>query len=127
MEDVSIKKSKIHGKGVFASRNFKKGKLIINWSNCTEILSKKDFLNLPKNEQRYVSLINKRYIHFLSPARFVNHSCNSNTKITKNGDIAKRDIKKGEEITTNYLIEKASGPEIKCNCGSKNCKKILKI
>jgi len=37
----------------------------------------------------------------------------------------KRDIKKGEEITGDYAEEILTG-EMKCNCGSKNCKKIIR-
>ncbi len=58
-----------------------------------------------------------------SPERFVNHSCDANTSVKNKCDIASRDIKKGEEITSDYSNQ---GVELfKCCCGSKNCKKII--
>jgi SET domain-containing protein len=122
---IIIKDSKIEGKGAFANHDFKIGEVIIDWNDCSEILSEEQFKQLTKNEKRYVSFINKKYIHFFEPARYVNHSCNPNTTTKNNCDIAIKNIKKGEEITTNYLKEV---PELnmKCNCGSKNCKGVIK-
>ena len=39
---------------------------------------------------------------------------------------ANRDIKKGEEITGDYTEELPPGTYMKCNCGSKKCKKIIR-
>ena len=126
MEEIIVKESKIHGKGVFANRDFKKGEVVIDWSKCSEILSKEEFEKLSENEKRYVSLIDGKYVHFFSPARFVNHSCNSNTKAINKCDTAIKNIKKGKEITANYLYEKVPNLNMKCYCESKNCKGIIK-
>jgi len=40
MADVIVKKSKIHGLGVFASRNFKKGEIIIKWDTSHKLTKK---------------------------------------------------------------------------------------
>ena len=59
------------------------------------------------------------------PERYVNHSCKANT-YSKNGfDIAKRDIKKGEEITADYTKEDVLFG-FKCGCNSKTCKGTIK-
>ncbi|MCK5107688.1 MAG: ASCH domain-containing protein [Nanoarchaeota archaeon] len=50
-----------------------------------------------------------------------------NSKIHNNGVFAARDIKKGEEITSDYSDEMVPGTEMFCNCGSKNCKKIIRF
>ncbi len=58
-----------------------------------------------------------------SPEKFVNHSCQANTKVKNGCDIAIKNIKKGEEITADY------GKEISvsfiCRCGHKNCRGII--
>jgi len=55
------------------------------------------------------------------PEKYVNHSCNANTRVGNQCDIAIRDIKKGEEITSDYGKE-GSFISFKCECGSKNCR-----
>ena len=127
MADVVIKKSKIHGKGVFAARDFKKGEIVIDWATCSNTLTKEEVDKVPKSQKRYVSYLGKgKYVFFKSPGKYVNHSCDSNTKPINGCDVAVRDIKKGEEITADYVREKVPGLNMKCKCGSKNCRGIIK-
>ncbi len=60
-----------------------------------------------------------------SPERYVNHSCVANTQVKDFCDVAVRDISKGEEITSDYSEGLLSGFSMRCNCGSKNCRKII--
>ena len=62
-----------------------------------------------------------QYVLIDEPARFVNHSCDSNTKAKDGCDVAVRDIKKGEEITADYVLEKVP-VGFECRCGSEKCK-----
>jgi len=119
--DIIVKKSKIEGKGVFANRNFKKGEIVIKWDTSKKI-NKKEFNKLSDKEKKYVALIEGKYIVNQSPTKFVNHSCNPNTSVKKFCDVAIRDIKKGEEITGNYLEDIPDEEKWICKCGSKNCK-----
>lgn len=56
-----------------------------------------------------------------------NHSCNPNIGY-KNAItfIAIRDIKKGEELCFEYAFSETYFEEFECNCGSENCRKIIK-
>lgn len=121
MRNVIIKKSKIHGKGVFAARNFKKEEIVLQWKP-KRILTKKQALRLSLKEKIYISRISKnRYALMGLPERYVNHSCEANT-YSKNGfDKAKRAIKKGEEITADYTKEDILFG-FKCRCKNKTCK-----
>jgi len=67
-----------------------------------------------------------KYVIMQDPEKYVNHSCDANTTAKQFCDIAKRDIKKGEEITANYKEELSPSTEMKCNCGSKNCVGIVR-
>lgn len=125
MSDILIKKSPVQGKGVFAKRNFSKGEIVIKW-NTTHILIAEEVKKLPKNEQEYVSAYDGKYILFQEPERYVNHSCEPNTKAMNNSDIAIKNIKKDEEIITDYGTYDAIGQDFTCNCGSKNCRKVIK-
>lgn len=125
MTDVIVKKSKIEGLGVFASRNFKKGEVVIKW-DVSHQLTSEEVKNLQTQEKRYVAFLDGKYILMQPPARYVNHSCDVNTYAKNFCDIAKRDIKKGEEITGDYSENETPGFEMVCHCGSKNCCKIIK-
>jgi len=136
---ILIKKSKIHGKGAFAKFNIKKGTYIIEYIG--EIISKKEG-NLRSKKQYYKSIKNKNlgsvYIFELDQkhdldgfipeniAKFINHSCNPNCifKIIKKHiwRIAKRNIKKGEEITYDYGYDfDKYYKEHPCKCNGKGC------
>ena len=125
MKGVIVKKSKIHSKGVFAERNFKKGEIVLKW-NVSHRLTKEEVDRLQEEENVYVSYVNGKYTLMQSPDRFVNHSCDANTYTDNFCDVAKKDIKKGEEITSDYSEDEIPGFEMKCNCGSKNCRGIIK-
>lgn len=113
--DVVIKKSNIHGNGVFANKGFKKGEIIIQWS-LSHILTPEQVDKLPKSELKYVSPFDKnKFILHAIPERFINHSCNPNTIPKNNADVAVRPIKKGEEITTDYTKENVK-ISFACNC-----------
>ncbi len=100
MGDVSIGKGKIVGKGVFANRNFKKGEVIIKYN--LKGLTKKEFQELPEMEKNFVHNLRGKLYLYSSPERYVNHSSNPNTiqDLKNKCDIAIRDIRKGEKITT---------------------------
>lgn len=57
------------------------------------------------------------------PERYVNHSCDPNTKAINNSDVAVRDIKIDEEITSDYTGSVSKS--FQCRCGSKNCRGII--
>jgi len=120
---VIVKKSKKENKGVFANQNFKKGEIIIN-IDYSKIVSKKNVMKLSKNNQNHTTYIGKdRYVIMKPPERFINHSCDPNVFVNRKNLIAIRNIKKGEEITCDYSINGIDPWIMKCNCGSKNCRK----
>lgn len=125
MTDVIVKASKIKGKGVYANRDFKRGEVIIIWSP-KKIVDRKEVPKLSKEDQNHTCYIGKKkYAVMGIPERFMNHSCNPNSYPKNQKDIALKDIKKGEEITTDYSLSSLDDWEVKCNCKSKNCRKVI--
>lgn len=119
-KDIIIKKSKINKKGVFAARDFKKGEIVLKWK--PKILKKEEIKNLKNSQKHYIYKAGKnKYFLMQPPERFINHSCEANTRTKNNCDIAVRNIKKSEEITSDY--GKGSSVSFECECGSKKCKK----
>jgi hypothetical protein len=104
MLGIVIKDSKIHGKGVFANKNFKKSEIVFRWD----------------------SLLQNESVVVKSPSSFLNHSCDANLTDKEGENIALRNINEGEEITCNYVLEKVPFLKMECACGSENCEKEIK-
>ncbi len=95
---IKLNKKSILGKSVYVNRAFKKGEIVIKYN--LKSLSKKEFENLTEKEKKFVhSHYGTLYLYSV-PERYVNHSQNTIQDINQNCDIALRDIKKDEEITT---------------------------
>ena len=135
-----VKKSKIHGSGVFASENIPKGKKIIEYigdkitksegDRRSELRIKK-YLNSRKTGSVYIFELNKKYDIDGSPlynkARYINHSCDPNCEVDILEDqiwiSSIKKIKKGEELSYDYGYEfdKSDFKDHICKCGSKKC------
>ena len=127
VRDLHISNSNIHGHGVFAKKNFKRGDFIflikgktVKWQvhNLKDSLYGPDWIGINKNT----------WVDPSGPAKFLNHSCNPNAGIQGKVKItALRDIKKGEEITIDYSITEIDELwHMKCNCGSKACRGTIR-
>ena len=117
--DIVVKKSKINGKGIFAKRDFKKGEVILKWN--PKKLTKEEVDKLTIKQKYYLYQEKNKYFLMQPPEKYVNHSCIANTVAKNKSDIATRNIKKNEEITSSY-----ANLNFKCKCGSRNCKNFQK-
>lgn len=125
-KDVVIKKSKIQRKGLFANRNFKKGEVVLKWKPEILNLKKAEIEELPLSKKHYIYKTDTgKYFLMQSPERYLNHSCDPNTEVRKHCDIAKREIKRGEEITSDYNRE-GSFTSFICLCNSAKCAGFVK-
>ena len=90
-------------------KNFKKGEIVIRYNNLKP-LTKKEFQSLPKGEKNFTHKHWGVMYLYSPPERYVNHSSNQNTQqdLINKCDIAIRDIKKGEEITTDATKDDSS-------------------
>lgn len=126
MTRIVVKDSRIHGRGVFAARDISPGEVIIDWEECKEILTEHDVERLSDEARKRVSFIDGQYILFKPPACWVNHSCDANARGASGRDVATRAIRKGEEITVDYVLEKVPDLNFRCNCGSQVCRGFLR-
>jgi SET domain-containing protein len=119
--DVTVQPSGIHGTGLFAKRAFKTGEIVLQWKLDVTIAAA-ELAALPSEEHKYVHpLDEKTYVILQPPERFVNHSCDNNTVARNFADVAIRDIRIGEEITSNYSVDGAS-QSFACSCRAHNCR-----
>jgi SET domain-containing protein len=129
---ITRRRSKVHGWGVFATQNIPKNKRIIDYAG--EKISHQESL---KRERRYMRRgdiwcfqINRRWVRDASVggnlARFINHSCLGNCYVHIVGDTiwirASRNIRKGEELSYDYMTDGEG--QIRCKC-KPGCQRLL--
>jgi len=100
MQKVIIGKGNLVGKGVYANRDFKKGEVVVQY--YLKPITQEEYEGLPKSEKEFTHSQYGEMHLYSEPERYVNHSDNPNTyqDFQQSADIALRDIKKGEMITT---------------------------
>lgn len=128
---AECKKSPICGFGIFAVKNIKKGEvvaiiggIVVPVSEIKEYWDKIGHFGAQVNDDFYIVPSTKEEVE---KDGSTNHSCEPNVGWV--GDIqiiAMKDIKKGDEITADYGMYDTISEPFKCNCGSKNCRKIIK-
>lgn len=123
------KSSKIHNSGIFAKSNVKKGELLSIWGGY--IITLPELKKLPKSildysypvqifEDIYLGPIKKKD---LDDGEMFNHSCDPNAGVR--GQIvlvARKNIKKGEEIFFDYETTDTQNLKFICHCGAKKCR-----
>lgn len=120
---VRVRDSLISGKGLFATQTIRKGEAVLQWH--PKVLTKEQAAKLPKDEQEhYLYPDGDKMLWMQPPERYVNHSCESNTHIVDQSDVASRDILPSEEITSDYMDLETEN--FKCTCGSSRCRKPAK-
>lgn len=133
------RRSKIQGRGVFATRRIKKGTRLIEYTG--EVISDAEA------DRRYPFEEEERHHTFLfrlesgnvidagprgSIAKYINHSCDPNCEAVEEDEQifieAIRDIARGEELAYdyNFILDEPHNAANKklypCNCGTKKCR-----
>lgn len=133
--NVEARASKIHGTGVFATRNFKKGELVLTIDDSDPVPNRSQ---LTPEQAIHIDVFigkdGKEKVTFMkSPEKYINASCDPNVcsrTDMKSGvriAYALKDIRKGEEVTWDYALNSWEEWDIpvECNCGSPNCRRVI--
>jgi uncharacterized protein len=139
---VQVRRSGVHGKGVFALSTIRAGETIIEYTG--EQISWKEALRrhphdpTQPNHTFYFHIDDKHVIDANvggNAARWINHACDTNCEADEvDGRIfikALRDVHPGEELFYDYglVIDERLTPKLKkeypCHCGSPNCRGTL--
>lgn len=127
MADVVVAESKIHGLGVFATREFAQDEIILPIDD-SRVVDNDHPLRIHLGEKSYHCdyLADGKVVLMPSPERHINSCCDPNTYVkTINGVrhvTARRPINSGEEITYDYIIDCHGGDVWQCSCGSSRCR-----
>ena len=132
-----LKRSGIHGQGVYAARAIPEGVPIIEYIG--ERISKDESTQRcleweAKARKKGAGLV---YVFELNdewdidgniennPAKYINHSCDENCEAVNDDDriwiYSIRDLPKGEELTFDYRYDLEHFKDHPCRCGSQNC------
>ena len=136
---IRVRNSRIHGKGVFATRRIRKGTRIIEYIG--ERLSHEEadrrYEDHDENDNHtFLFIVDKKTVIDAgvggNAARFINHSCDGNCEsVIEKGHVyieATRTIQPGEELGYDYEIgrEPDDPPNVDeifaCRCGTAKCR-----
>ena len=139
------RRSQIHGNGVFAGRDLRAGKVLIEYEGKRIKHAKADklYANTSDTGHTFLFTLNEKYIIDANQdgndARWINHSCDPNCQaVIHEAEDGKakhdkvmietiRDIAEGEELTYDYgiVLEERHTKKMKqiwaCRCGSPKC------
>ena len=124
---VTIKKSRIHGKGCFATILFRKHQLIAEYVGERISIAEAERRRGAAGDQSICDVDAEWAIDGRrggNGTQYVNHSCEPNAYVIVSKDRifihALKTIVPGEEITTNYLYE-LNSERTPCGCGADTC------
>lgn len=123
--------SPVAGRGLFARQPIPKDTVVVVWGG--KIYTRSEIED-SSDELRSFSLQVDEHL-FLAPeslasiddAEFINHSCDPNLGFRGQvALVAMRDIMAGEELTFDYAMSEAIQHPFQCNCGSIQCRNVLR-
>jgi SET domain-containing protein len=134
-----LRRSRVHGRGVFAARTIAKGERIIEYIGERISHEEADRRHEDKaidDNHTFLFTIDAKTVVDAgvggNEARFINHSCDPNCKVVAIGGRifikALRTIARGEELAYDYKLNRApeDPPDIErifaCRCGAPSCR-----
>lgn len=127
MPDVYVAESEIHGRGVFAARDFDAGETVVVMDDSRVVDAEHPLRpELGEYAHHCDYLAGGLVILQGYPERHINSSCDPNVYARRDASgsrmIARRHIGAGEELTGDYIIDCHGGEVWRCNCGSPRCR-----
>jgi SET domain-containing protein len=125
-----VRKSKIHGWGVYAGENIPPNRKVIEYTG-----ERIGHLEAEKRtSSRYLFILDDTWVVDGgvggSGAEFINHSCEPNlaTRIMKGHILymSLRAIRKGEELTVDYNYDDTD-EIVRCACGARSCRGTINL
>lgn len=124
---MRIGKSSIFGKGLISTRSYANGALFTTMRGSLKLHKFRTKTHLRIGET-WVGIDRFKWIEPRFPVKFINHSCESNAGFKASRRLyATKAIERGQEITIDYsTIDHINIWTLDCNCGSKNCRTIIR-
>lgn len=121
-----------HEASVTARKDIKKGEVIKYLTGIQVAITKEEEKTLDLTRRDFSIVMSSRKKTpslFLGPARFANHDCEANARLSTVGlhgmqIVATKDIEVGEEITVTYGVDYFGEDNCECLCGT--CEKLVR-
>ncbi|MGH2586290.1 MAG: SET domain-containing protein [Dehalococcoidia bacterium] len=128
---VVVKASPIQGVGIFATRDFRAGEIILVRDESREVTPEHPLRpELGEFERHCDWLAGGRVVLLGYPERHLNHCCDPSAYVRftdgRDAICARRDIAAGEEITNDYCINGFGDGVWPCACGHARCRKLVR-
>jgi SET domain-containing protein len=136
-----VKKSRIEGRGVFATQPIRKNKRIGEYTGERITHEESDARYDDKHGRTYLFIVDSKLVIDAdvggNDIRFINHSCDPNCESRMDGRkrvhiYATRNIEPGEELAYDYRLQLNPGEdlleeirEFPCRCGAPKCRGTL--
>lgn len=124
---VAVRPSAIGGLGLFALRGFPAGAIIRAIDVLREITP--DTPLRDGESADHCMFPDGRMLLIGEPDRYVNHRCEPNAYKRFTGDrvemIAMTEIRAGDEVTYDYIINTDGGSSWPCGCGAPSCRGLM--
>lgn len=133
--DFETRESRIHGRGVFATRPYSEGEILLVIDDSFPVL---DRGKLTAEQEIFIDMFytfdgKLKTTWMQPPEKFINHSCEPNSYVwtdRRSGlrrTLALKNIRNGDELTWDYALniwEEWIGP-VPCNCGVQSCRRMI--
>jgi hypothetical protein len=124
-DGVVVGASAIEGQGVFATRVFGKGEIVLTIDDSRIVDDASPLQN--GEDRRHCDYIAGGTVVLMQlPERYINHSCDPNTYVRTVMGVrrvfARGDIAPGEEITYDYSVNGSGDTVWQCHCGAARCR-----
>lgn len=128
---ATVKESPIQGRGLFAAEDIRKGEIvavkgghIFDRETLERVQKRLGPAEIQIGEDLFIGPLSKSERE--GSMIFSNHSCDPNIGVLGQVTfVALRNIRAGEELTHDWATTDDDGYRMECNCGSKNCRKII--
>jgi len=136
---IKVRRSKVHGMGVFATRPIRRGKRVVEYlgERISHAAADQRYEHKDENDNHtFLFIVDRKTVIDAgvggNAARFINHSCDPNCEsVTQDRRVfieAIRNIGAGEELAYDYQIKRdnddpANVDEVfACRCGARGCR-----
>jgi uncharacterized protein len=126
---VAVRPSTIEGLGLFAKEPFAKGEVVGTLGG--RVIDDAELREVARTRAKYNSLAIGEGLNLViaddEPIARGNHSCDPNLWMRDAFTLeARRDVAVDEELTVDYALQTAVEWEMRCNCGSAECRGVVR-
>jgi|GEM_PF-1803004 len=122
VEGLTAKHTGPKGYGIFTARSYKKEEVVFRVNGIKIHHSDKRLSHRAVQISKDMFLEPKKY----SATWYLNHSCTPNCYVEGDAIIARRALKRDEEITADYsLFTDFPSWDMECHCGTKQCRVLI--